>query len=178
MGREFLRLTGEPERLAIALGARHAGVAGHRVLEVQSLVVRDHGDGPFSEEGDAAEDRAVVAAGTVPVQFVKAVKDLVDDLDGAGSRLVARAAHEGPRVARGEPPFDLFPDGLKLTREVDPVGAGLPSELRDALLDPDPALHAAPPARWARSMRERNARCSDRGTMLSTNPRASCRSAL
>ena len=55
----------EADRLAVALGAGHAEVAGDARAGVVALLVADHHHGAVVEAGEAAHDRVVVGEGAV-----------------------------------------------------------------------------------------------------------------
>lgn len=85
--------------LAVALGARHAEVAGDALLDRGALAVADHRDGPAVEPGDAAHDARVVGLGPVAALLEEVAEQRVHELRDARAPRLARQGHA---LGRGE----------------------------------------------------------------------------
>ena len=71
----------QPERLAVALGVRHAEVARDVLAGVAPLLVADHHHRLAVEAGEAAHDRLVVAEDAVAVQLDAVLEQQADEVE-------------------------------------------------------------------------------------------------
>src|SRR2546430_1142348 len=94
---ELLREPVEAHALPVALGIGHSEVALNVLLGRSALLLGDDHDRPPRELRDAANDRGVIAEGTIAVKLLEAVKDAADDLDRVRARDIARGLHRLPR---------------------------------------------------------------------------------
>ena len=88
---ELLGELHQPERLAVALGVRHAEVALQVLLGVAALLVADHHHRLAVEPRPAADDGGVVAVEPVAVQLDEVGEDGAEVVEG-----VADAGGGGP----------------------------------------------------------------------------------
>ena len=136
----------QPQRLAIALGLRHAVVAAHPFLGVAALLVADQHDRPAGESREAADDREIVRIHAVAVQFLELVEDRNRVIERVWALRVARELRDLPRRQVGENAVGeraaLGPQSRDLLADVD-LGVGrdeaqlvdLRLELGDGLLE-------------------------------------------
>jgi hypothetical protein len=98
---ELLGELHQPERLAVALGPRHAEVAQRPLLGVAPLLVAEHHARLAVEAGQAADDRLVVGEGAVAVQLLVVGEDLGDVVERVGPLRMARDLRHLPRRQAG-----------------------------------------------------------------------------
>ena len=84
------------QRLAVALGMRHAKVAAHAILGAPALAVADHHHFVVAQPRHAASHGLVVAKGAIPVNLAEISEDPLDEVHGVGPLWVARPLNSGP----------------------------------------------------------------------------------
>ncbi len=72
------------QRLAVALGMRHAEVAPHAVFGAAALAVADDQHFIVAQAGHAASHGLVVAIGAIPVNLAEIREDPLDKVHGVG----------------------------------------------------------------------------------------------
>ena len=72
----------EAERLAVALGVRHAEVARDVLAGVAPLLVADDDHGRAVEAREAADDGLVVAVDPIAVQLHPVLEEQADEVEG------------------------------------------------------------------------------------------------
>ena len=98
--REAVGEVHEPDRLAVALGAGHAEVAGDARAGVVALLVADHHHGAAVEAGEAAHDRVVVGEVAVAGERGPLAEERVDIVLAVRPFRVPRHQRLPPRVER------------------------------------------------------------------------------
>ena len=94
---ELLGELHEPQRLAVALRARHAEVAVDLLLGVAALLVADHHARLAVEAREAADDRRVVGVAAVAVQLAEVAEQAVDVVERVRPLRMARDLRDLPR---------------------------------------------------------------------------------
>jgi len=137
--RELLRQPHEPQRLAVALGARHAEVAQDLLVGVAALLVTHHHDALPVEPRQPAHDGRVVREGAVAVHLLEIRAHGLDVVEGVGALRVARDLGDLPG---GELAVDvlgelaaLLRQPLDLLRDVDGAVVLDEAQLLDLLLE-------------------------------------------
>src|SRR5690606_4623498 len=100
----------QPQRLAVALGARHAEVALELGLGVAALLVADHHHAAAVDAGEAADDRGVVGVGAVARQLLDLLAHDAQVVHGVRARRVARELRDLPRGQVAEDVRGALPD--------------------------------------------------------------------
>src|SRR3546814_17895924 len=80
----------QPQRLAVALRARHAEVAAHLGLGVAALLVADDHHAAGVDAAEAADDGGVVGIGAIAGPLLELVADLADVVGGETGRGAGR----------------------------------------------------------------------------------------
>ena len=111
---ELLGELHEAQRLAVALGTRHAEVAVDLFLGVAALLVADHHARLAVEAGEPADDRGVVRVGAVAVQLAEVAEHAGDVVERVGPLRMPRHLGDLPR---GELAVDLLRELLALLGE-------------------------------------------------------------
>ena len=111
---ELLGELHEAQRLAIALGPRHAEVAVDLLLGVAALLVAEHHAGLAVEAREAADDRRVVGVRAVAVQLAELAEHAVDVVERVRPLRMARDLRDLPRRELG---VDVARELLALLRE-------------------------------------------------------------
>ena len=166
----------EPQRLAVALGLRHAVVAAHPFLGVAALLVADQHDRAPVEPRHAADDGVIVGVHAVTVQFVELVTERRGVVERVGSLRMARQLRDlprrevredarGERAALGPQPRDLLADVHFLVRGDEAQLVDLCLELGDRLFEiQETQWHGTQDAERARAAQiPRPAGAPDRG---------------
>jgi len=121
--REFLRELEEAQRLAVALGPRHAEVAQDLFFRIPALLVPDHHAGLALEAREPADDRRVVAEHAIAVQLLEAREHHADEVERVGALRMARDLRDLPgrelRVDVARQRLALLGEPLDLLRDVD-----------------------------------------------------------
>ncbi len=86
----------QPQRLAVALRARHAEVAPHLGLGVAALLVADDHHAAAVDAAEAADDRGVVGVGAVAGELLEFVADDADVVVGVRPRRMPRELRDLP----------------------------------------------------------------------------------
>ena len=86
----------EAQRLAIALGLRHAVVAAHALLRVAALLVADEHHRRVVEARGSADDREVVAKHAIAVQLVEVLEDEPGVVERVGTLRMTRELRDLP----------------------------------------------------------------------------------
>ena len=86
----------EAQRLAIALGLRHAVVAAHPLLGVAALLVADQHHGSPVEARRSADDGEVVRVHAIAVQLLEVAEDEPDVIERVRPLRVARELRDLP----------------------------------------------------------------------------------
>src|SRR6266511_1236179 len=103
--------THEPQRLAIALGTRHAEIAPDLLLRVAALLMADDHARRAIEAREAADDRRVVGEGAIAGELAEVAEHAVHVVKGVRPLRVARDLRDLPR---GELRVDLLGELLAL----------------------------------------------------------------
>jgi hypothetical protein len=89
----------QPQRLAVALGPRHAEIAVDLFLGVAPLLVANDHHRLAVEARQPADDGMVVGKGAIAVQFLEIGEDVLDVVERVGPLRMARHLGDLPGVS-------------------------------------------------------------------------------
>ena len=96
---EALRQLHESQRLAIALGLRHAVVAPHALLRVASFLMADQHHRAPVEARRSADDGEIVAVHAIAMQLLEVREDLADIVERVRALRMTRELRDLPRAS-------------------------------------------------------------------------------
>ena len=128
---KFLRNFHAAQRLAIALGMRHAEIAAYAILGAAAFAVADHHDLFVAQARHGARDGLVVAIGAIPVNLAVIREDAFDKVHGIGALRMPRPLDSNPR-RRNRLPLIGNPCLLFAHRYLVPLRARSPPALLDS----------------------------------------------